>query len=198
MKTNSAFSTHSLQRLCWTALIAIMGFIFHTSSRAQFRVEISGVGVTQLPIAIATFKGEDAAPQKIGSIVLEDLVRSGQFKSIDAAGAALDETSRPDMSPWKQKGADHLLVGSIAKLADGRYDVRFRLWDAVRGQDVASASFPYPAGDLRLSAHKIADMKKAYFLPASPTSPKPVAATACGWPMPTDRARKMRWPALSR
>jgi TolB protein len=125
---------------------------------AQFRVEISGVGVTQLPIAIATFKGEDAAPQKIGSIVLEDLVRSGQFKSIDAGGAALDETSRPDMSPWRQKGADHLLVGSITKLADGRFDVRFRLWDAVRGQDVASASFPYPAGDLRLSAHKIADI----------------------------------------
>jgi TolB protein len=125
---------------------------------AQFRVEISGVGVTQLPIAIATFKGEDAAPQKIGSIVLDDLVRSGQFKSIDAAGAALDETSRPDMNPWKQKGADHLLVGSISKLADGRFDVRFRLWDTVRGQDVASGSFPYPAGDLRLSAHKIADI----------------------------------------
>ncbi len=157
MKTNSVFSTYPLQRACLTALIAITGFIFHTSSLAQFRVEISGVGVTQLPIAIASFKGEDVAPQKIGNIVLEDLVRSGQFKSIDAAGAALDETSRPDMSPWRQKGADHLLVGSIAKLADGRFDVRFRLWDAVRGQDIDSASYPSVAGDLRLTAHKIAD-----------------------------------------
>ena len=125
---------------------------------SQFRVEISGVGVTQMPIAIAPFKGEDAAPQKIASIVQDDLLRSGQFKSIDAKGLALDETARPEMSAWKQKGADHLLVGSITKLADGRFDVRFRLWDTVRGQDLASASFAYPAGDLRLSAHKIADI----------------------------------------
>ncbi len=140
-------------------LFAVLGLMFCSAqATAQFRVEISGVGITQLPVAIAGFKGEDAAPQKIGAIVLADLLRTGQFKSIDAAGAGLDETSRPDMSPWKQKGADHLLVGSIAKLADGRFDVRFRLWDTVRGQDLASGSIPYPAGDLRLSAHKIADI----------------------------------------
>ncbi|MDP0964811.1 hypothetical protein Q6264_28390, partial [Klebsiella pneumoniae] len=29
---------------------------------AQFRVEVTGVGLTQLPIAIAAFKGEGQAP----------------------------------------------------------------------------------------------------------------------------------------
>lgn len=124
---------------------------------AQFRVEISGVGVTQLPIAVAAFRGDDVSPQKIGAIVMADLERSGQFKSIDTSGSQLDESSRPDMSPWRQKTADHLVVGSTTRLADGRFDVRFRLWDVVRGQDLGAQSYAVPASDLRLAAHRIAD-----------------------------------------
>ena len=124
---------------------------------AQFRVEISGVGVTQSPIAVLAFKGDDVAPQKMGAIVLADLQRSGQFKSVDIGMVSLDEGSRPEMSPMRQKGADHLVVGSTTRLADGRFDVRFRLWDVVRGQDLGAQSFAVPAGDLRLAAHRVAD-----------------------------------------
>ncbi|NQW65612.1 MAG: hypothetical protein HQ455_00225, partial [Burkholderiales bacterium] len=46
--------------------------------QAQFRVEISGVGITQIPIAVAGFRGEDNSPQKITQIVAADLERSGQ------------------------------------------------------------------------------------------------------------------------
>jgi TolB protein len=115
------------------------------------------VGLTQLPIAIAPFRGDAEAPQKIGAIIQADLERSGQFRAIDAAGASLDESSRPDVTPWRQKGADSLAVGSVARLADGRYDVRFRLWDVVKGQDLGGQSYAVVAGDLRLAAHRIAD-----------------------------------------
>ena len=124
---------------------------------AQFRVEVSGVGLTQLPIALAPFRGEAQAPQKISSIVQADLERSGQFRGIDASGAALDETSRPDVALWKQKSADSLVTGSITRLADGRFDVRFRLWDVVRGEDLGGQSYVISQGDLRLVAHRIAD-----------------------------------------
>ncbi len=124
---------------------------------AQFRVEVSGVGLTQLPIAIASFRSEDGSPQKISQIVQADLERSGQFRLIDTAGAAFDENSRPDMSPWRQKNADSLVTGSMNRLADGRYDVRFRLWDVVRGQDIGRDGYVVVTGDLRLAAHRIAD-----------------------------------------
>jgi TolB protein len=124
---------------------------------AQFRVEVTGVGLTQLPVAIAPFRGEAQAPQKIAAIVQADLERSGQFRAIDPAGAALDETSRPDLTPWRQKGADSLAVGSVSRLADGRFDVRFRLWDVVKGQDLGGQSYAVAAGDLRLAAHRVAD-----------------------------------------
>ncbi|MBN9340318.1 MAG: Tol-Pal system beta propeller repeat protein TolB [Comamonadaceae bacterium SCN 68-20] len=124
---------------------------------AQFRVEVTGVGLTQLPIALAPFRGEAQSPQRISAIVQADLERSGQFRGIDAAGAALDEVSRPDMAQWRQKSADSLVTGSITRLADGRYDIRFRLWDVVRAQDLGGQSFVVSQGDLRLVAHRIAD-----------------------------------------
>jgi TolB protein len=124
---------------------------------AQFRVEVSGVGLTQLPIALVPFKGEDASPQKISAIVQADLERSGQFRGVDASGQALDEGSRPDLSLWRQRTADSLVAGSVTRLADGRFDVKFRLWDVVRGQDLGGQSYTVPQGDLRLAAHRIAD-----------------------------------------
>lgn len=124
---------------------------------AQFRVEVSGVGLTQFPVAIVQFRGDDAAPQKIAAIVSADLERSGQFRGVDIGGAALDEGSRPDVSTWRQKGADALVTGSTSRLADGRFDVRMRLWDVVRGQDLGGQSYVVPAGDLRLVAHRLAD-----------------------------------------
>jgi TolB protein len=124
---------------------------------AQFRVEVTGVGLTQLPIAIAPFRGDEQAPQKIAAIVQADLERSGQFRVIDAAGASLDENSRPDVAPWRQKGADSLAAGSVSRLADGRWDVRFRLWDVVRAQELGVLGLVVTQGDTRLAAHRIAD-----------------------------------------
>jgi len=138
-------------------MVGLLGATAALPALAQFRVEVTGVGLTQLPIAIAPFRGDAAAPQKIAAIVQADLERSGQFRAIDAAGAALDESSRPDMAPWRQKTADSLAVGSVTRLADGRWDVRFRLWDVVRGQDLGGQSYAVTAADLRLAAHRIAD-----------------------------------------
>ena len=123
---------------------------------AQFRVEVSGVGLTQVPIAFAPLRGEETSPQKISAIVQADLERSGQFRGV-TAGVVVDETQRPDISAMRQKGADALLTGSISRMNDGRYDVRVRLWDVVRGQDLGAMSYVVVTGDLRLASHKISD-----------------------------------------
>ncbi len=136
-------------------LAAVSGF--GAPALAQFRVDVSGVGLTQLPIAVATFKGEAGAPQKIGAIVRADLERSGMFRAVDTAGAVADESTRLEASTWRQRGADSLVTGSVTPLADGRFDIRVRLWDVVRGQDLGGQSYAVPAGDLRLAAHRIAD-----------------------------------------
>ncbi len=110
-----------------------------------------------MPVAVPPLRGEEASPQKISQIVLADLERSGRFIGVDASGAQLDETSRPDLSQWRERKADALSVGSITQLADGRWDTRFRLWDVVRGQDLSGQSYTVTRADLRLVAHRIAD-----------------------------------------
>ena len=137
-------------------VMMLLAFAWALPAQADFRVEISGVGVTQIPIAIANFRGEDNAPQKITQIVSADLERSGQFRSTPA-GMVIDEVSRPDFEPIRQKPADALLTGSVSRMADGRFDVRFRLWDTVKGQDMGGQSYVVVPADLRLVSHRIAD-----------------------------------------
>ena len=100
------------RRVFRAATISVAGLASSSfSALAQFRVEVKGVGLTQLPFAIAPFRSEAQSPQKISSIVQADLERSGQFRSALNSGVSLDETSRPDLALWRQRGADSLTTG---------------------------------------------------------------------------------------
>ncbi|HMC16775.1 MAG TPA: Tol-Pal system protein TolB, partial [Albitalea sp.] len=123
---------------------------------SQFRVEISGVGATQLPIVITRFRDEDRSGTSLSGIVRADLERSGLFRNIETA-TVLDETAQPAMSDWRAQAADALVGGSVTRLADGRVDVRFKLWDVVKGRELGGQSNVVEATDLRLAAHRIAD-----------------------------------------
>ena len=127
------------------------------ASRAQFRVEVTGLGMAQLPIALPAFKTEETVPHKISAIVRADLERSGMFRSVDGSGVAVDENSQLNQAIWRQRGADFMVAGSIMALANGSFDVRFRLWDAVRAQDLGGQSFAVAPQNMRMVAHRIAD-----------------------------------------
>jgi TolB protein len=57
----------------------------------------------------------------------------------------------------RQRSADALVSGSSTRLADGRYEIRARLWDVVSGQERGDYRETVAAADLRLSAHRLAD-----------------------------------------
>lgn len=50
-----------------------------------------------------------------------------------------------------------MVAGSATRLADGRYEIRARLWDIVSGQERGDYRETVAAADLRLSAHRLAD-----------------------------------------
>ena len=102
-------------------------------ARAEFKIEVTGVGATRIPVAVAPFRDEDRSRAPTSAIVRADLERSGLFKPLDAR-SGLDETLAFNAADWRAQGADALLAGSMQRLADGRYDIRYRLWDAVRGE----------------------------------------------------------------
>jgi TolB protein len=125
---------------------------------AQFRVDVVGVGQTQYPITIAPFKGASSAPQNPGKIITDDLMRSGYFRSVPMSFSVIpDENTTPDFKSLLSSNINNIVMGSVIQLADGRYDVRARLWDAVHSKDMGGQSYVISASDLRIVAHKIAD-----------------------------------------
>lgn len=144
------------RRQALAALCATGAALATRPAGAQFRVEISGVGATQIPVVIGNFRDEGVAGVAIGAIVRADLARSGLFRAADSP-QPLDERSSVVAAEWRARGADAVVGGSVARLADGRFDVRFKLWDAVRGEELLGRSQLVVAADLRLAAHRIAD-----------------------------------------
>jgi TolB protein len=124
---------------------------------AQMTVEITGVGSQQSPIAVAPFRSDVQLSEDLPAIIRADLGRSGQFRAVDAGADAIDEMARVDLASWKARGADTLAVGSVLRLADGRTEIRYRLYDAVKGAQLDGLSFVSAGGDLRRIGHKIAD-----------------------------------------
>jgi TolB protein len=135
---------------------ALFAARYATPAVAQFRVEISGIGATQVPLALVPFRDEGTTPQAVSAIVRADLERSGVFRFVDAPGT-LDETAAPVFADWRARAADALVAGSVTRLVDGRYDIRYKLWDVLKGQDQGGLSLAVQTADLRLAAHRIAD-----------------------------------------
>ena len=164
---------------------------------AQFRVEISGVGATQVPIAIPRFRDEDKAAQQVSAIVRADLERSGFFRPVEVNGAALDETAGPAMSGARAASCARRRFGAAP--ADGRVDVRFKLWDVVKGSELGGQASAVDPADLRLAAHRIADYiyekltgDKGVFSHPHRLRDAAAAATRCAWPTPTVKAARWR------
>lgn len=136
--------------------IAAIGLVVSSAAYAQLRVEISGVGATQIPVAIAAFADETVAPQQVSAIIKADLARSGYFKIIET-GSAISETAQVNLGDWRSRGATALVVGSVQRLADGRFDVRYKLLDTLKSSQLSALAMAAQPQFTRVAAHKIAD-----------------------------------------
>ncbi|WP_144640694.1 Tol-Pal system beta propeller repeat protein TolB [Bordetella genomosp. 13] len=126
-------------------------------ARAQLRVDISGTGATQYPVAIADLAGDDARGRALADVIRADLTRTGQFRLVNAAGSGLTVDSPIAHDDWRGKGADFLAYGSISRGADGRYDIRYRLADTIQKNQLDGVAFSGTEQELRRVAHQIAD-----------------------------------------
>ena len=125
-------------------------------ANGQMRIDVSGVGANQLPIAIANFGGEGKPQPAVDSVIRSDLARSGMFRIIDIS-TPMTETSTLDLGAFRNQGADSALVGSVNRTGNGRFDVRYKLVDTVRQSVLAEESLLAAEGDTRLAGHRIAD-----------------------------------------
>ena len=140
-----------------------LALLFAGPVRAQLSIEITGAGAQRIPIAIVPFAGEGALGQGnaagISAIVRSDLERSGLFRALEvpALSPPLTEASSVNYAEWRSRLADALVLGSVAARPDGRFEVRFKLFDAVKAQDLSGVAYTLSREQLRTTAHRIAD-----------------------------------------
>jgi TolB protein len=134
--------------------------VLGTPVRAALTIEIVGSGANQIPIAIAPFRAEQGTPQPLTPVIGADLQRSGLFRLVDAGGVVPVPTEPGEVNfpQWTARGAEALVIGTVTPTSDGRFEVRFRLMDVVKSTQIAGLVYTVSASQLRLTAHKIADV----------------------------------------
>jgi TolB protein len=140
-----------------TLLAAIVLFCAAFSASAQLTIEVTGAGARRIAIALAPFPGE-AGLIPISGIVRADLERSGLFRAVEVpATGPMTEAASVNYAEWKARQADALVLGSVASRADGRFEVRFKLFDTQKGEDLSGVAYTLPRAQARATAHRIAD-----------------------------------------
>ncbi|WP_332670477.1 Tol-Pal system beta propeller repeat protein TolB [Aromatoleum sp.] len=127
------------------------------AAEAQLSIEITGTGATRFPVAIPMFENEAALPRGVTEVVRADLERSGLFSLVDMGLVTVPVTTMPDLAAIRGRGADAVLSGSIYPQADGRYDVRFRLFDTQKQVELGALALRMAPAQNRATAHRIAD-----------------------------------------
>ena len=132
-------------------------------AQAQLSIEITGAGAQRIPIALVPFPGEQAlgqsAGQTLSAIVRTDLERSGVFRGLEVPPLSPAPTEATPVSypEWRARLADALVLGSVATRPDGRFEVRFRLFDVVKQAPLGGIAYTMSREQIRATAHRIAD-----------------------------------------
>jgi TolB protein len=140
-------------------MVAALIVAIATSAQAQLTIDVTTSAGRQVPIAIAPFALEDDAPQNITPLISANLARTGLFRIVNLTGVSKlpTEPSEVNFVDWSSRGTEALVIGAITPLPDGRYEVRFRLFDVAKQSQATSFSYTVGAAQLRATAHKISD-----------------------------------------
>src|SRR3546814_12579642 len=90
------------------ALLTAAALLVWQPAHAQLRVDISGTGATQYPVAIADFAVDAVHGRAIAEVIRADLPRPGPVPLISAAGSGLNIASTGASHNSRTQGADLL------------------------------------------------------------------------------------------
>jgi TolB protein len=129
------------------------------AAKAQLTIDVTTNAGRQVPVAIAPFANEATAPQNITPIISANLARTGLFRIVNTGGISKlpTEPSEINFLDWTSRSAEALVIGTIATQPDGRFDIRVRLFDVAKQNQLAIFAYVATASQLRATAHKISD-----------------------------------------
>lgn len=139
------------------ALVVTLMTLFSGHALAQLSITVSGTSEHRIPIAIADFTGDSANARALVEVIRSDLEKSGYFQLTDPGFAPIAENESIDFTTWKTKGADFVVVGTLAAGTDGKLEARFRLYDINLHEQLVGMAYGTAASMMRVTGHRIAD-----------------------------------------
>ncbi len=131
---------------------------------AVVSIDITQGNIQPMPIALPDFLAggpeESKVAHDVTAVITNNLQRSGLFAPINPA-AFVERISNSDAVPrfadWRAINAQALVIGRIARQADGRLRAEFRLWDVFAGQQLTGQQYFTTPDNWRRIAHIISD-----------------------------------------
>jgi TolB protein len=148
---------------------ALLGFVMATPAHSQtpLRIDITGVGQKLIPVAITPFEPmqaeQSAASATVVEVIRANLTRSGVISIVDIPTPEKPYSEntfyQPLITPWRQGGAEAVVLGSVSTLPDNRMETRFILIDTIKQASLGGLAINAPATPLeaRRTGHRIAD-----------------------------------------
>lgn len=148
-----------LSRRVFLGASAAAGALVACPAFADLRIEITGVGANQTPIAVRPFAGAVNAGVDPAEVILADLLRSGAFREVKlGADTANENIDKPTgLSAAARAGATVYVTGAVEPLGEGRWNVRCRFYDTVSGEQLEAIDYSSSKAALRMAAHRCAD-----------------------------------------
>ena len=148
-----------MQKL-YKLIIFIIVLAFSVSSYAQLRIEIRQGLEAPLRIAMPIFYGDLAINQMLKEVIESDLENSGRFQSILDSQMISRPTLPEDVNinDWRLIDSDYLLIGQTEVDSANNLRIAFQLFDVLRGEQIIGFRLATTIEEVRLSAHRIADL----------------------------------------
>ncbi len=142
------------------ALIALLAYtLLVAPAHAQLTIDVTTSAGRQIPIAVVEFRGEANAPQNLTPIIINNLARTGLFRLVTTGALSQlpTEPSEVNFVDWSSRMTEALLIGGITTMPDGRFEIRYRLFDVAKQSQIAAGQMVAGATQFRATAHQIAD-----------------------------------------
>jgi TolB protein len=146
-------------RFLLALVFALTALTVPPAVQAELTIRITQGEARGLPIAVVPFGTQVPVSEDVASIISADLASSGRFAPFErermpAQPQTLDGV---DFAQWRAAGAESLVIGQVLQNGPG-YTIEFRVLDVVRGEQILAYAAPANDRNLRLTAHRIADL----------------------------------------
>ncbi|PHQ80199.1 MAG: Tol-Pal system beta propeller repeat protein TolB [Coxiella sp. (in: Bacteria)] len=146
--------------------IVLLMLLYVNSAFAILSLELTRGMSAAIPIALVPFTNGAMANvpgnTALSGVIHNDLQNSGQFKVIEPGlfDRAPANTKQVDFKHWQSRGVNNLILGTVRPLADGRYQVSFKLINVYTPKTpvVITQTFTTTQAGLRVLAHHISDL----------------------------------------